>query len=162
MKTNIITIRPDRLNFKLETLVVGRASSAVATVCGEIPDDIAAMVAVVQYVDGQETKTYKAAATRRDNGTWRIYFAPAYFPNLAEGLRYDIVGTDAEDNPRWLGAGVLRVLENPANGGGAVPEILPPMSYAYNPTTGLYYKLYASVNKYGQVTVDVDQEGVQL
>ena len=32
MKTNIITIRPDRLNFRMETLVVGRASSAVAPI----------------------------------------------------------------------------------------------------------------------------------
>ena len=163
MKTNMITLRPDRLHFPCETLVVGRASSAVAIVQGEIPDDITAIAAVVQYLNGEdETETYTAAATAQDDGTWRLYFAPAYFPKTSNSLRYDIVGTDSSNNPRWLGSGYLRILECPANGSGVAPSIIPAASYAYNPATGLYHKLTAVQNELGEITVDVDPEGVEL
>ena len=162
MKTNHIHVKPDRLYNPLEPLAVGRLSSAVANVGGDIPDDIEAISAVVQYLDGAETKTYTAAATRQTDGAWRIYFAPSYFPAESHSLRYDLVATDSNGNPRWLGQGVLRVFDNPANGSSVAPDILPRDLYAYNPLTGLYHKLVAEQNALGEISVAVDQEGVSL
>ena len=163
MKELHVRIDPQRLNIPLASLSVGRLSSAVATVEGDIPGDISAISAVVQYLNGEdETETYTAAATAQDDGTWRLYFAPAYFPKTSNSLRYDIVGTDSSNNPRWLGSGYLRILECPANGSGVAPSIIPAASYAYNPATGLYHKLTAVQNELGEITVDVDPEGVEL
>ena len=167
MKEIHVTIRADRLNLPLETAAVGVLSSAVLVVGGDVPDDIETLAVRVEYMDAQTKREYSAAGTRiSDNGyaegCWRVYLAPAYFPAAAENLKYHVIGIDGHGNPRWLGTGNLRILANPANGSADTPAILPPMSYAYNPLTGLYHKLVAEVNAYGEISVAVDQEGVEL
>ena len=162
MKTNEITIRADRLNIPLETCAVGKLSSAVFTIGGDIPDDIAALAVVVEYKDGNEINRYTAAATAQGDGTWRVYLAPAYFPAASESLKYHVIGTDNQERPRWLGTGNLRIFDNPADGSAVMPDILPRNLYAYNPTTGLYYKVVAEINEMGEVTISAEQEGVTL
>ena len=164
MNTNKITVRPDRLYCPLEPLAVGALSSAVAIIGGDIPDDIESMVLSIEYTDetSGETAYYKAAATEQADGTWRAYIAPAYFPAASTSLKYHVIGTDSSGNPRWLGTGLLRILENPANGSAEVPDVLPRNLYAYNAKTGLYYKVIAEANEDGEITIAVDQEGVNL
>lgn len=162
MKTNYITLHPDRLDLPLAPCACGRLSSAVITVGGEIPDDIEAIAVDVEYMDGDEKKRYTAAGTRQADGTFRVYLAPAYFPAESDQLKYHVLGTDAQENPRWLGSGMLRIFDNPANGSPIAPDILPRNSYAYNPQTGLYYKIVAEVNDLGEITLSTEQEGVAL
>ena len=72
-----------------------------------------------------------------------------------------IVGTDEKSNARWLGTGPLIVRDNPANGSPVVPEIIPADTYIRNPATGLYHKLTAAVNEYGEIVLDCDPEGIE-
>lgn len=162
MNTIHIHARPDRLYMPLEPLAVGRLSSAVATVGGDIPDDIETLAAVVQYPDGDSVGTYTAAGTKQADGRWRVYFAPAYFPTGSQSLRYDLVGTDSQGNPRWLGSGVLRVMDNPSNGSAVTPDVLPRNLYAYSPSRGCYFKVIAAENEYGEIRLDVDETPVNL
>lgn len=160
MKTNYIELHPDRLDLPLAPLAAGKLSSAVATIGGDIPDDISALAVVVEWKDGQTTSRYTAAATN-GGGFWSVYFAPAYFPAASEELKYHVVGTDKNDNPRWLGTGNMRIFDNPANGSPIAPDILPRNLYAYNPATGLYHKVIAELNELGEIQLAPEQEGVR-
>lgn len=162
MKTNYITLRPDRLNFPLEQCAVGRLSSAVFTVGGDIPDDIQGIAVVFEYEDGGETKEYVAAGARQTDGTWRVYVAPAYFPNATDMLKYHVIGGDASGNPRWLGTGSLRIFDNPADGDSVIPDVLPRNLYAYSPSRKCYFKVIAKENEYGEIQLDVDETEVHL
>lgn len=162
MKYQHITLRPDRLNFPLECVHVGKLSSAVLVIDGEIPDDVTGIAVDIEYMDGETVARYTANAARQPDGTFRAYIAPAYFPETSDTLKYHIVATDEQENPRWLGSGSLRIFDNPANGSHVVPDILPRNLYAYNPTTGLYYKVIAEANEYGQILLTTEQEGVTL
>lgn len=167
MKTNHISVRPDRLNAPLATCYVGRLSSAVFIVEGDIPDDIESMAIEVGRTPDTSTTpataraNFSAACTKQDDGTWRCYLSPFHFPDLAEDLAYHVMGADESNNPRWLGTGVLAVRANPANGSPVAPAVLPKDAYAYNPTTGLYHKLTATVDEYGEISIAVEQTGVQ-
>ena len=161
MKTNYITLRPDRLNFPLATLNVGKLSSAVLTVGGDIPEDTAALVVKVEYADSQSTTAYYVAAgTRQADGTFRVYLAPGYFPATTKGLRYHVYITDELTNPRWMGSGAVRIIENPSDGSSPAPEVLPKNLFAYNPVTHLYYRITAEANAAGKITLALEQEGV--
>lgn len=160
MKTNHIELRPDRLNFPLATLNVGKQSSAVLTVGGDIPDDTAALVVKVEYSTGSPPSYYVAAGTRQADGTFRVYLAPGYFPATATAFKYHVYITDELDNPRWMGCGLLRVLDNPSDGISPAPEVLPKNLYAYNPVNHLYYKITAEANAAGNITLALEQEGV--
>ena len=162
MKTNYITLRPDRLNFPLATVDVGRQSSAVLTIGGDIPDDTAALVVKVEYANGQSPGYYVAAGTRQADGTWRVYLAPGYFPATATAFKYHVYITDELDNPRWMGCGLMRIFENPSDGSSPAPEVLPKNLYAYNPVNHLYYKITAEADAEGNITIALDQEGVSL
>ena len=166
MKTNHITIRADRLYSPLEPLAVGKLSSAVLTVGGDIPDDVDSLAVVIEYMDNSGAEPtvarYTANGTAQGDGTWCVYLAPTYFPECNYMLQYHVVGTDERNNPRWLGSGVLRVLNSPVDGSAVVPDILPKNLYAYNPTTRLYYKVTAEINELGEVSLATEQEGVSL
>lgn len=159
MKTNHIELKPDRLNFPLATLNVGKLSSAVLTVGGDIPDDTAALVVKVEYAEGEY---YIAAGALQADGTWRVYMAPGYFPAIATAFKYHVYITDQYDNPRWMGSGLLRILANPSDGSSPAPEVLPKNLYAYNPVNHLYYKITAETDAEGNITIALDQEGVTL
>ena len=162
MKTNCVYLRPDRLDLPLDPCCCGRLSSAVITVGGEIPDDIEAIAVDVEYIDGDEKKRYTAAGTRQADGTFRVYLAPAYFPAESDQLKYHILGMDAQENPRWLGSGMLRIFDNPADGSPIAPDILPRNLYAYSPTRQCYFKVIASENENGEIRLDVDETEVHL
>lgn len=168
MKAQHIRIRPDRLNAPLATCNVGRLSSAVFVIGGDVPDDIESLSVEIERTPDPNTHqprpNYTAAATRQTDGTFRCYLSPFYFPEIAPDLHYHVIGTDTAAptaNPRWLGTGDLRILENPANGYSVVPEIIPADTYIRNPVTGLYHKLTAEVNEHGEVTVAVEEEGIE-
>ena len=161
MKTNYITLRPDRLDLPLAPCTVGKQSSAVLTVGGDIPEDTAALVVKVEYADTQSTTAYYVAAgSRQADGTFRVYLAPGYFPEASEAMKYHVYVTDELDNPRWMGSGVLRILDNPSDGESPAPDVLPKNLYAYNPVNHLYYKITAKADAEGNITIDLDQEGV--
>ena len=157
MKTNHIELKPDRLNFPLTTLNVGKLSSAVLTVGGDIPDDAAAIVVKVEYAEGEY---YIAAGSRQPDGTFRVYLAPGYFPAESNSLKYHVYVTDQLDNPRWMGAGILRILDNPSDGESPSPSVLPKNLFAYNPVTHLYHRITAEANAAGEITLALEQEGV--
>lgn len=170
MKTNVIRIKMDQLGFPLVRCTVGKLSSAVFTITGDIPNDadtIAVQIGRTPDPQTQEPRTnYTAAASETTTAgsaarTFRCYLAPFYFPDEADTLEYHVVAIDTNGNPRWLGTGSLVVRDNPAYGSPVAPEIIPADTYIRNPVTGLYHKLTADVNEFGQVTVGVDSEGVE-
>lgn len=170
MKAQHIRIRPDRLNTPLATCNVGKLSSAVFVIEGDIPEDadtIAVQIGRTPDPQTQEPRpNYTAAAseTTPDGSaarTFRCYLAPFYFPDEADALEYHVVATDTNGNPRWLGTGPLVVRDNPADGSPVVPEIIPADTYIRNPATGLYHKLTAAVNEYGELSIDLESEGIQ-
>ena len=165
MKEHMVTIRADRLNRPLETCFCGKLSSAVFRIVGDIPDDMDGLTVQIGRTADETTHqprpNFTAAATRQGDGTFRCYLAPFYFPDASEGLEYHIVGLDAHGNPRWLGTGALIVRDNPAAGSPEVPEIIPADTYIRNPVTGLYHKLTAEVNEYGEIMVGVESEGIE-
>lgn len=165
MKTHNVKIRPDRLNAPLATCFVGKLSSDVFVIGGDIPDDVDTITVQIGRTPDPNTHqprpNYTAASTRQTDGTFSCYLSPFYFPEIAPDLRYHVVSTDKNGNPRWLGTGDLRILENPANGSSVAPEIIPADTYIRNPVTGLYHKLTAEVNEHGEVTVAVEEEGIE-
>lgn len=167
MKTNVIRLRPDRLNIPLATCPVGKLSSAVFVICGDIPDDVQSLAVQIERTPDPDTHqprpNFTAATTRQTDGTFRCYLSPFHFPEIAPDLHYHVMGTDTAAptaNPRWLGAGDLRILENPADGSPVTPEIIPADTYVRNPVTGLYHKLVAEVNEDGELSVAIDEEGI--
>lgn len=165
MKDIRVTIRADRLNRPLETCFVGKLSSAVFSIAGDIPDDIDGMtVQIGRTADPtthQSRPNFTAAATRKVDGTFRCYLSPFLFPDVSDALEYHVLGLDLNGNPRWLGSGALIVRDNPASGSPDVPEIIPHDTYIRNPVTGLYHKLTAEVNDLGEIAVGVESEGME-
>ena len=169
MKTINTRIRPDRLGFPLEACVVGKLSSAVFRIGGDIPDDVDGITVEIERTADATTHqprpNFTAAATEEANlpapRSFRCYLAPWYFPDVSGALQYHIIGVDTNGNARWLGTGLLSVVENPANGSPVVPEIIPADTYIRNPVTGLYHKLTAEVNDLGEISVGVDSEGIE-
>ena len=166
MKENQVTIRADRLNRPLETCFVGKLSSAVFRIVGDIPDDIDGMTVQIGRTEDPTThqprQNFTVAANRNADGkTYHCYLAPLCFPDVSDALEYHIVATDTNGNPRWLGSGPLIVRDNPADGSPIVPEIIPADTYIRNPVTGLYHKLTAAVNEYGELSINLESEGIE-
>lgn len=166
MKAQHIRIRPDRLNAPLATCNVGKLSSAVFVIEGDIPDDTDTIAVQIGRTPDPQTqeprKNFTVTADRNADGTaFRCYLAPFYFPDEADALEYHVVATDTTGNPRWLGTGQLIVRDNPADGSPVTPEIIPADTYIRNPATGLYHKLTAAVNEYGELSIDLESEGIQ-
>ena len=168
MKAHNIRIRADRLNFPLDECFVGKLSSAVFVIYGDIPDDIEAMTVQISRIPDPEThqprENYTVAANPVEGCSsrcFRAYMSPFLFPDVSSSLEYFIIGVDRSGNARWLGTGALIVMDNPANGSPVSPEIISADTYIRNPVTGLYHKLVAEVNEFGEVSVSVDSEGIQ-
>ena len=143
MQYNYITLRPDRLNFSLDAVAVGRYSSAVLVFVGDVPADIESMTVLVGRTPDPTThdprNDFMVTATRGADGVFRAYMPPSCFPDIAE-LAYNVYGVDANSNDRWLGTGPLHIVPGLANAAGA----LPPPESAY----------VASVNgRTGEVTL---------
>lgn len=164
MKAQHIRIRPDRLNAPLVTCNVGKLSSAVFIIEGDIPDDVDTIAVQIGRTDDPQTHeprpNYTAATTRQEDGTFRCYLSPFCFPDVSNVLEYHVLGADTSGNPRWLGTGPLIVRDNPADGSPVTPEIIPADTYIRNPATGLYHKLTAAVNEYGELSIDLESEGI--
>lgn len=168
MKTHIVKVRPDRLNDPLATCFVGKLSSAVFMIVGDIPDDIDTMAVLIGRTEDPDTHqprtNFTAAASEIEGRTprsFRAYLSPFLFPDISDALEYHVIGTDENGNARWLGTGPLIVRENPANGSPVPPEIIPADTYIRNPATGLYHKLTAAVNELGELSIELESEGIQ-
>ena len=168
MKAQHIRIRPDRLNAPLATCNVGKLSSAVFVIEGDIPEDadtIAVQIGRTPDPQTQEPRpNFTAAATEVEGQMprcFRAYLSPFLFPDISDALEYHVIGTDDHGNARWLGTGPLIVRDNPANGSPVPPEVIPADTYIRNPATGLYHKLTAAVNEYGELSIDLESEGIQ-
>ena len=111
--------------------------------------------------DGTARDPYVAPATLQQDGLWRCYLTPLCFSDIANDLQYDLIGVDAQGNPRHLGAGLLRVQKSHLTADGTLPDVVPADTYLYNPTTGLWHKLTADVDDQGVITVAVEQEGIE-
>ncbi len=161
----MIELSPDRLNQPLQPLYAGLLSSLVVEVAASaVPDDVESVRILFERTDdadGNDRTPVAVAATLTDAGAYRAYCSPFCFPDTSETLHYHVMGTDTNGNPRWLGSGQLRVRENPANGSAVEPEVIPSDTYIRNPTTGLYHKLTAFVDEYGEVSVSVAEEGIE-
>lgn len=165
MKTNEIKVRPDRLNAPLATCFVGKLSSAVFTVSGDIPDDIEGLkIQIGRTPDpdtGEERDNFTVVANADGERSFRCYIAPLFFPDASSALKYHVVGLDTHSMPRWLGTGDLVVRDNPSNGHADSPDIIPADTYIRNPLTGLYHKLTAELNEDGELSIALDSEGVE-
>jgi len=168
MKAHNIRLRPDRLNDPLATCFVGKLSSAVFVIWDDIPDDVDTITVQIGRTEDPDTHqprpNFTAAATKVEGETprcFRAYLSPFLFPDTSDALEYHIIATDDHGNARWLGTGPLIVRENPANGSPVPPEIIPADTYIRNPATGLYHKLTAAVNEYGELSIDLESEGIQ-
>ena len=169
MKVNRITISADRLNRPLATCFVGKLSSAVFKIGGDIPDDVEGVTVQIGRTQDPTTQqpreNFVAAATQESNlpaaRSFRCYLSPFNFPDVSDALSYHVIGIDARGNARWLGTGALVVLDNPADGSPVAPEIVPADTYIRNPATGLYHKLTAAVDEDGNLTVALEDEGIE-
>ena len=162
MKTNVITLKPDRLDLPLAPCAVGKLSSAVFAIMGDIPADIEGLaVQIGRLPDGQTPRdNFTAAATLQADGNYSCYLSPFYFPDASDALKYHVIGLDSHNSPRWLGSGDLRVFDNPANGSASTPEVIPADTYIRNPVTGKYHKLTAAINELGEIALELDDEGI--
>ena len=167
MKAHNIRLRPDRLNDPLATCFVGKLSSAVFVIWGDIPDDVDTITVQIGRTEDPDTHqprpNFTAAATEVEGRTprcFRAYLSPFLFPDTSDALEYHIIGADDHGNARWLGTGPLIVRDNPANGSPVPPEVIPADTYIRNPATGLYHKLTAAVNEYGELSIDLESEGI--
>ncbi len=158
----IIAVNENALQLPLIPIFAGKLSSMVVKITNA-PDDIDTVVLTIGRtpdVDGSPRPPFAIAATSLGGGTYRAYCNPYCFPDEATNLTYSVVGNDTSGNPRWLGTGSLRVLENPANGSSVTPQVIPSDCYAYNPTTGKYHKITASLDEFGNISLDVESDGI--
>lgn len=110
---------------------------------------------------GEPRAPYVAVATLQEDGIWRCYLTPLCFSDVSSDLKYDLIGIDGEGNSRHLGVGALRVLVSHLTEDGTLPDVIPQDTYIYNPTTGLWHKLVATVDESGVITTAVEQEGIE-
>ena len=159
MRTRI-RIDESRLNYPLTPISAGVLSSHYVELV-DVPDTVQALGILFEY--GANAETFRAECTRQGDGLWKCYAMPYIFPaadNTGE-LHYHVVATDDRGNEQWLGTGLLSVYRNPANGSSDAPTVVPKDCYIRNPTTGLYHKLTAEVDEDGNLTVSLEEEGVE-
>jgi hypothetical protein len=164
MKVHMIRLNPGRPNFPLVSCFVGKLSSAVFEIGGDIPDDVEGMSVRIGRTpdpDTEEPRDDFAATASRAGGGYRCYLSPFMFPDASRTLHYHIIALDSSGNSRWLGSGNLEVLECPADGTPIAPDIIPADTYIRNPVTGLYHKLTAEVNDLGEIAITCESEGIQ-
>lgn len=156
-----LTIKVDEahLGWPLRAVWAGALSSLTLYV-EDVPPGFTALE--VQFGAPGRAEPFRAAGVRERCGVWRVYAMPWCFPAASDGaLEYQVIGTDAEGGRAWLGTGTLTVRANNAQGSADAPEIIPADTYVRNPVTGLYHRLTADVNEHGEVTVAVEEEGIE-
>lgn len=155
-----LTVKVDEshLGWPLRAVWAGALSSLTLHV-EDVPPGFTALE--VQFGAPGRAAPIRAAGVLERGGVWRVYAAPWCFPEASDGLEYQVVGTDAEGARAWLGTGSLAVRANNAGGSADAPAIVPADTYVRNPVTGLYHRLTAEVNEHGEVTVAVEEEGVE-
>lgn len=160
----VVTAPPQTSDQKLEPVSAFQWSSKTLYL-KILDDEIEALnVRIFRTPDpatGEPRAPYVAPATLQENGLWRCYLTPLCFSDVAKDLQYDLIGLDGSNNPRHLGFGPLRVLVSHLTQDGTLPDVIPQDTYIYNPTTGLWHKLVATVDESGVITTAVEQEGIE-
>lgn len=156
----IIEVDEGRLNFPLRSLCAGRLSSLDVMIRGVSANVIALAVYVGRKGEGEEPFVAPCDRIGGACGAWKCYLAPWCFPEVAPGLKYDIVGTREGGAVKWLGKGQLTVEETPVGSSPVPPPIVPSDTYVRNPVTGLYHKVTAEVDAAGKLTMVLESEGV--
>jgi hypothetical protein len=155
-----IDVDESRLNFPLRPLYAGRLSSLDVTILG-VPKNVTALAIYVGRVDAEQPFMVACEPAAGGCGTWKCYLSPWCFPAVANGLKYNVMGTREGNVSKWLGCGQLTIAETPAGATPVPPPIVPDDTYIRNPVTGLYHKVTASVDEAGNLTMVLDSEGVE-
>jgi len=154
---------PDKPNFPLTPAWVGKGSAAIFKF-SNVPKvaDISIQL-VITPVGGGDAVVYPGTVA---DGIGTVYVAGWEFDTVGQSS-YEVTLitpalTDGGDPVGyWSGRGLLNILSATATGlTPAARPVIPAESYAYNATTGLYYKITAVVNDDGEITLDVASEGV--
>ena len=154
----IIEVNESQLAWPLRPLWAGILAAQTVEVVG-VPGGMAELGMLVEAA-GSDTP-FAAAGTDMGGGRWRVYLMPYCFPKASDlGLKYQIVGTDANGERTWLGTGALGVKDCGAAGSSLIPSVIPADTYVRNPKTGLYHKVTAEVDEDGNITLGVETEGV--
>ena len=159
MKTRV-RIDESRLNYPLAPINAGVLSSHYVELV-DVPDTVQTLGVLFEY--GANAEKYRAECSPAGDGVWTCYAVPFIFPaaDVTGELHYHVVATDDRDNEQWLGTGTLFVHANPANGSSQAPDVIPRDTYIRNPATGLYHKLTAAVDEDGNLTVALEDEGIE-
>lgn len=152
-----ITLRPDRPNLPLDPIWPGRNSSALLVLAG-VSSGFTARLYLTKV--GADVAVY-FDAQRNSHGDMCVYVPGANFPAPGAG-RYEVIITEESTGRNyWCGSGAVTVLA--ASSGSVNPGYGTALeTYVRNPVTRLWHKVTAEINKYGEITTVVDQEGVEL
>ena len=159
MKTRV-RIDESRLNFPLAPIAAGVLSAHYVELV-DVPEHVQTLGMLFEH--GNNAEIFRAECSRAGDSIWNCYAMPFIFPaaDVTGELHYHVVATDDRDNEQWLGTGSLFVHKNPANGSSDAPSVIPKDCYIRNPITGLYHKLTAGVDEDGNLTVALEEEGVE-
>jgi len=157
MYRKTITLQPDKPNLPLDPIWPGVNGSALLVFSG-VPSGFTARLYLTKV--GAEIAVY-FDAEENSGGEVAVYVPGANFPAAGAG-KYEVVITEtATGRNFWCGAGAVTVLA--ASSGSVNPGYGTALeTYIRNPTTGLWHKVTAEINEFGEVTTTVEQTGVEL
>jgi len=118
---------------------------------------ITAVSVAATFPDGSTTTR---AAVQSANGVWVATIpATATSGRTANGLR--IMADGVDENGEAVTGYILGVADFAVASFSATPApVIPADTYIRNPATGKYHKLTAELNELGEITIDVDEEGI--
>ena len=159
----IVVVPPRTADRRIAPLAVAQYSSHTMYIKVIDPEIDGLNVRIFRTPDpqtGEPRAPYVAVATRQEDGLWRCYLTPLCFSDIADNLRYDVIGFDSRNYARHLGYGRLTVQVSYLTADGELPDIIPQDTYIFNPQTQLWHKLTAAIDEAGVITCDVEQEGI--
>ena len=145
MYTIAINTDIDRVNHPLRPIYVGRGSSCTIRLRAVLDPDATAVEFYLTTLAGPVTKHAGALNTA---GEWEIYIPAWAFPTAGE-TDYQIIVTDADDHPYWLGRGDLIIFTADSE---AIPPEPPPDGYLIYGPGGTVYRFTVVLDELGQAT----------
>lgn len=149
-----ITINDDPQR-PLPAIPVGRGSVFEADI-HNVPDTLDELQIHIGRIDREGAFTPVNCIARSDR-RWYGYVNGLAFPDVGKA-EYHITGIDTRGCSHWLGSGVVRVMPSVLHSDAA--PIIPEDTYLRNPATGLWHKLTASIDEYGNIVPEIETEGI--
>ena len=146
---------PEKPNDAMPEVSVGRASAFCAELIG-VADDLENVQ--VHFGSIGDISSNAVAARRVPGGIYRVYANGFYFPNVGKA-HYHVTAKTAQGDSTYLGGGTLRVIQSVLNVPAPQVPIVPDTACAFNPRTGLYYRIVAELNDDGEVVLAAEKEG---